>query len=460
MDLLLAHAYFVEQDPREKHPYPPLGLLYLSSHLKRAGLDVGLFDSTFARPGDFERLLAEKRPPIVGISGNLMTRRNVLAMSRVARAHGAIVVLGGPEPFSYAGEYLARGADVVVKGEGELTLGELVPHLLDKGVSGLDHIQGIAFLGPDGRVVETPARPPIADLDAQPFPDRGAVAIDRYMEAWRRHGGGSSVSLITARGCAYQCTWCSHSVFGFTHRRRSPENVADEVESIVSTYHPDKLWYADDVFTVHHRWLFDYAAELKRRGLHMPFETISRQDRLNEEVVRTLADMGCYRLWVGAESGSQRILDAMKRRTNAARMRETFGLLQSHGIQVGTFIMLGYDGETEDDLSATVEYLKSSAPDTFLTTVSYPIKGTEYYRQVADRIVSSRAWEDGSDRDLVVKGRPSRRYYQHAIRWMVNEVARARTEGRGPSAQARRLKAFVNARLGRVGMWWTRHQVS
>ncbi len=458
MDLLLTHAYYLCEDPREKHPYPPLGLLYLSSYLKRDGVDVAIFDSTFSDPAGFRRALVEKRPPIVGISGNLMTRRNVLAMTRVAKECGAMVVLGGPEPYSYADQYLARGADVVVRGEGELTLGELVPHLLTHGVSNLDHILGIAFRGPDGRTVETAVRPAIADLDAQPFPDREAVAIDRYMDAWRRHSGGSAVSLITARGCAYPCTWCSHSVFGHTHRRRSPENVAEEVAAIVSTYNPDKLWYADDVFTVHHRWIFEYAAELKRRGLRVPFETISRQDRLNEEVVRTLADMGCHRLWVGAESGSQRILDAMKRRTKAAGMRDTIALLQRHGIEVGTFIMLGYDGETEDDLSETVEYLKAAAPDTFLTTVSYPIKGTEYHRLVADRIVSTSSWEQGSDRDLRVAGQPSDRYYRFAIRWMVNEVARARQKGRGPRAEARRLKAYVNARIGRVGMWWLRPQ--
>jgi radical SAM superfamily enzyme YgiQ (UPF0313 family) len=286
MDLLLTHAYYLREDPREKHPYPPLGLLYLSSHLKREGVDVRIFDTTFSDPAEFRRVLVDRRPPIVGISGNLMTRRNVLAMSQAAKDCGAIVVLGGPEPYSYADEYLARGADVVVKGEGELTLGELVPHLLNHGVSNLDHIAGIAFRGPDGRTIQTAPRPAIADLDAQPFPDRGAVAIDRYMDAWRRHSGASAVSLITARGCAYPCTWCSHSVFGHTHRRRSAENVAEEVASIVATYNPDKLWYADDVFTVHHRWIFEYAAELERRGLRVPFETISRQDRLNEEIVR------------------------------------------------------------------------------------------------------------------------------------------------------------------------------
>ena len=459
MDLLLTHGYHLEEDPTEKHPYPPLGLLYLSSHLKQGGLEVEIFDSTFNVPADFGRLIANETPPIVGISGNLMTRRNVLAMTRLAKDQGAIVVLGGPEPYSYHEEYLARGADVVVSGEGELTLAELVPHLLGQGAENLGHIPGIAFRAPDGDIVETPARGSLGDLDAQPFPDRGAIDMERYLDAWRRERGRSSVSLITARGCAYQCTWCSHSVFGFTHRRRSPQSVADEVELIVETYHPDMLWYADDVFTVHHRWNLEYAAELKRRGLHVPFEAISREDRLDEEIIQTLADMGCFRLWVGAESDSQRVLDAMKRRTNAARMGEVIGMLQSHGIEAGTFIMLGYEGETPADIAATVDYLKAAAPDTFLTTIAYPIKGTEYYRQVADRVVSPTSWEKGSDRDLTVAGRRSQLFYRFAIRWLVNEVALSREHGHGLRSQTRRLITFFNAWLGRLGMLWTRHQV-
>lgn len=458
MDLLLTHGYYLSEDPEEKHPYPPLGILYLSSHLKDAGVDVGVFDTTFSSMERFDRLLEEARPAIVGISGNLRTRRNVLDMTRRARRHGATVVLGGPEPYSYRQEYLARGADVVVSGEGERTLEELVPRLL-AGDRDLHDVDGIAFLDGDGALRETAQRAPLDDLDAQPFPDREAIDVPRYLDAWRRERGKGAVSLITARGCAYRCTWCSHSVFGFSHRRRSPRNVADEVEGIVDRYDPEMLWYADDVFTVHHRWIDEYAAELQRRRLRLPFEAISREDRLDEEVIRTLADMGCFRLWVGAESGSQRVLDAMQRRTHADRMGEVIDLLRRYGIESGTFIMLGYEGETQSDIEATVDYLKEAAPDTYLTTVAYPIKGTEYYRLVADRVLAASRWEEGSDRDLTVAGRRSRRYYRFAIRWMVNEVAHSRVRGYGPGDLARRMRLRANALAGRLGMRLTRDQV-
>lgn len=453
MDILLTHAYFLAEDAHERRimkPYAPLGILYLASHLKARGFATGVYDATFGSLAEFGALVARERPAVVGIGVNLMTRRNALAMAREARAAGARVVLGGPEPINYAEEYLARGVDVVVAGEGELTLAELVPHLAAHGPAGMAHIAGIAFRE-DGAVVRTAARPAIADLDAQPFPDRGAIDLERYLATWRAHHGEASVSLITARGCPYTCTWCSHSVYGYSHRRRSPANVADELERIVADYRPDAVWYADDVFTINPKWLDAYARELAGRRLAVPFETITREDRLDDAVIRTLAAMGCRRLWVGAESGSQPILDAMKRKTDAARVRKVVRDLRAAGIATGMFVMLGYEGEEEGDLADTVAMLVDADPDTFLTTVSYPIKGTPYWEQVRDRLVAPAAWEESSDRDLVVAGRRSRRYYASATRWLVNEVALARARRSG-APWRRRLRAFLNARLGRLGM--------
>ena len=491
MDLLLSHGYSLVADPHEQRimrPYPPLGLLYISAYLKREDFDVEVYDTTFQTPDDFAAHVARARPPIVGLYANLMTRRTVLESIQACRRAGCHVVVGGPEPANYAAEYLRAGADVVVEGEGELTLAELVPLLLahrrararfaprnavrvseranspDSPVMSnttdlpdLGHVDGIQYLDATGAVARTPAREQIADLDTLPFPDRTAIDIHRYVETWRTHHGLGSVSLITARGCPYRCRWCSHGVFGFTHRRRSPESIADEVEMILATYSPDMLWYADDVFTIHYGWTRRYAAELRARGIRVPFETISREDRLNEEIVGLLAEMGCRRLWVGSESGSQRVLDAMQRRTDAARVREMVKLLQSRGIEAGIFIMLGYEGEEMQDIDATVAHLKASMPDAFLTTIAYPIKGTPFYEEVADRIVSSEAWELSSDRDLTVRGQPSTKFLRHATRWMVNEVElhRRRLGGRPPWLSP---GTYARAKLGRLGMHLTRRE--
>ena len=456
MDLLLANAYFLSLDAEEQRvmrPHPPLGVLYLSSHLKARGIDVGVFDSTFRSLEAFADTLQRDRPPVVGIACNLMTKRNALAMIALAKQHGSRVVIGGPDPPHHAASYLDAGGDVVVIGEGEQTLEELLP-ALSRGAD-LAAIQGLAFKSAGGSVVRTPPRPLLPDLDRQPFPDRSAIDLPAYLTAWRERHGVGTVSLITARGCPYTCTWCSRSVFGETHRRRSVANVADEVEAIVDRYHPERLWYADDVFGIHRGWTIGYARELERRGLRLPFECISRAERIDDAVADALASLGCFRVWIGSESGSQRVLDAMKRKVSVDQVHTAADRLRRRGIEVGMFIMLGYDGEQMSDLQATVDHLKRTSPDVFLTTVSYPIKGTPYYDTVAGRLAAPKAWHEGTDRDLVVRGRPGRRYYDFARRWMTAEVARDQHWRRGRYARA--AKSASSALVGRLGMAVTEH---
>jgi radical SAM superfamily enzyme YgiQ (UPF0313 family) len=471
MDLLLAHGFFLSEDADEQRimrPHPPLGLLYLSSYLKARGVDVGVFDSTFQTVDAFRTCLDRERPPVVGIAVNLMTKRHALRMIAIARAAGARVVVGGPDPPHYAAEYLDAGADVVVIGEGEQTLEELLPPLLTAHTGRLAGVAGIAFLGSrtplrdpataspkdlalaESALIRTPPRALLPDLDSQPFPDRAAVDLTRYLTTWREYHGFAPVSLITARGCPYTCTWCSRSVFGTTHRRRSPANVADEVEEIWGRHRPDRLWYADDVFGIHRGWTLAYAAELQQRRLHLPFECISRAERIDDDVADAFRDLGCWRVWIGAESGSQRILDAMQRRVDVERVVDSTARLRRRGIQVGMFIMLGYDGERTDDLRATVEHLKRAAPDIFLTTVSYPIRGTPYYDAVSSHLARPGSWAQTTDRDLEIRNRPSRRYYDFARRWISGEVARHQYWQRGAYAQAAR--AATSAVVGRIGM--------
>jgi radical SAM superfamily enzyme YgiQ (UPF0313 family) len=454
VDLLLSHAYFLDEDPLEREvmkPYPPLGLLYLSSHLKRRGLAVSVFDGTFKSAADFTALLERERPPVVGFYCNLMTKRTVLRLIPECRRTGSLVVLGGPDVPHYAEDYLDHGADVIVIGEGERTLEELVPRLVARpGSRDLPDIAGLAYRDESGRFVRTAPRALIPDLDAQPFPDREATDIGAYLAAWRGRHGAGSVSLVTARGCPYTCTWCSRSVFGETHRRRSAANVADEVQLIVDRYRPDMLWYADDVFTIHPGFLTKYADEMDRRGLRVPFECISRAERINPAVADTLARLGCHRLWIGSESGSQKVLDAMDRRVTVEQVQHATRLLQGRGIQVGMFIMLGYENEELSDLEATIDHLKRSAPDVFLTTVAYPIKGTPYYERVNGRVRRPGSWAATTDRDLGLADRRSRRYYQHARRWMTGAVAGHAHWQAGRYLRAAR--ATLSAGAGRLGM--------
>ena len=431
MDLLLTHGYFLREDPKELQimkPYVPLGILYLCSHLRQKGFKVEVFDSTFCIYQDLLFALEHTPPAVLGVYANLMTRPKVVKILRAAKAAGWRTVVGGPEPGSYIREYLQAGADVVVIGEGEVTLEELLPALRENSPAALERVNGIAFRLPDGNIHVTPPRAQIANIDLQPWPAREAVDIDQYVQTWRAHHGQGSVSLITARGCAYRCRWCSHQVFGKTHRRRKPASVAQELEWLLGRYAPDMAWFADDVFTIHHSWLYEYAALAKERGLLIPFECITRADRLNEKVVDTLAELRCFRVWIGSESGSQRILDAMERGVTVEQVQHAVALCKSRGIQTGMFLMWGYQGEELSDIFATVEHVKRSDPDVFFTTVAYPIKGTPYFDEVAAQVVSSNPWEQGSDREFRVRGRHSRRFFQFADELLRSEVELTRLQ--------------------------------
>jgi radical SAM superfamily enzyme YgiQ (UPF0313 family) len=449
-DILLTHGYFLWEDEKEQQimkPYPTLGLLYISAYLRRAGFAVEIYDSTWGSKPELYERFARERGGVLGIYTNLITRSNNVGIIAEAKRHGWTVVLGGPESANYTDQYMAHGADVVITGEGEETLAELLPELARRGPHRLHGIAGTTFRDEDGQLITNLPRPQIADIDSLPWPDREQIDLKKYVEVWRTHHGMGSVNLITARGCPYKCKWCSHAVFGYSHRRRNFMDCVEEVQHINDVYKPDQVWYSDDVFTISHRWLYDYAAELKRRNLKLPFETISRADRMmKDDVLKTLADMGCYRIWIGAESGSQRILDAMQRGVTVEQVEWATKAAQRHGIQVGMFLMWGYDGEELEDIEATVEQVKKWNPNLFLTTVAYPIKNTPYYNKVADQAVMTKEWSAGTDRDFVIKGRHSRTYYKHADKWLRNEVAAFRAEAENPAEAAARRADALQAR--------------
>jgi anaerobic magnesium-protoporphyrin IX monomethyl ester cyclase len=448
-DVLLTHGYFLFEDEKEMQimrPYPTLGLLYISAFLRRVGMDVEVFDSTFApRQQLFDRLARGRG--VIGIYTNLMTRKPVLAIIAAAKRHGWTVILGGPESANYPSEYLASGADVVVTGEGETTMAELLPALASRGPNALHAVAGIVFRDGAGLVVTNVERSKIADLDSIPWPDRAQIDQARYVNVWREHHGMGSVNMITARGCPYKCNWCSHAVFGYTHRRRSFLDSAAELQHIMEAYRPDQVWYADDVFTISHPWLYGYAQELKRRNLRVPFETISRADRMmKDEVLKTLADMGCYRIWIGSESGSQRILDGMQRGVQVEQVVWAVQAAKRYGIQVGMFLMWGYPGEEIEDIAATVDLVRRCQPEIHLTTVAYPIKNTGYFRKTEELVVLDKEWSDATDRDHRIRGRHSRGYYKQADAWLNNEVEATRIELQNPCEAAQRRAAAMQAR--------------
>ncbi len=457
MDVLLTHGYFLTEDEKEMRvmkPYPPLGILYLSAFLKERGVAASVYDTTFRSFDEFLRFIAQNRPPVVGIASNLMTKRNVIRQMKACASHGCRVIVGGPDVPEYAEEYVRAGADAAVIGEGEETSLELLEALRKGG--NLERVSGIAFRNGDGAIVRTPARTLIADLDALPLPDRDAIAMEEYLSAWRLRHGAGSVSLICARGCPYTCTWCSRSVYGDTHRRRSVSKVVDEIAMIREKYRPDMLWFADDVFTMSHSWFREFYREMKKRGIRVPFECITRADRLNEEIIRCMSELGAFRIWYGSESGSQRILDAMERKVTVGQIRETTKLVRKFGIQAGMFVMLGYPGEEIGDIDETAEHLKAANPDAFLTTVAYPIKGTKFYGEVRDSLRTPGDWSSYSDREIRYRRTYSDGFYWFAHRYLVNEVEHHRLRQNGHGTFSARAATLAKARLARAAMALTK----
>jgi anaerobic magnesium-protoporphyrin IX monomethyl ester cyclase len=429
MNILFTHGYFLNEDPKElqiMRPYVPLGILYISAYLDQQGFKNEVFDSTFSSLDKLKEKISLTKPDALAIYTNLMTKLNVLKIIKYVRTEPTLdhvkIILGGPEVRNHSENFLNYGADFIIIGEGEETTLELIRVLSSDTITALNSIKGIAYLQ-NGTLITTPERALIKDINLLPFPSREKIDFTPYLNGWKKHHGYSMMSVNTMRGCPYTCKWCSRAVYGGTYRRRSPQLVAQELKYIKDTYNPDMIWFVDDVFTIHHKWLTEFAAEVKKLDAIIPYEVISRADRLNEEVIKILKESGCFRVWVGAESGSQKIIDAMDRRVDVMQTRKMINLTKEHGIEAGTFIMLGYPGETKEDIKETIEHLVQSNPSQYTITIAYPIKGTELYNEVKNEFLDQRLeWETSTDRDIDFKRTYPKQYYQYAIQWVMNEV--------------------------------------
>lgn len=426
MSVLLTHGYFLKEDPKEMkimRPYPPLGLLYISSYLDKTGVEHQVFDSTFSSSEEQFKAIRSLKPKVLAVYVNLMTRKNVVALMRSINEDPELdirIILGGPETRYHIEEFLDHGADILVIGEGEKTAHEVISAILSDR-DDLSQIDGIAFRK-NGKTTKTKEREKIKDLDEITFPARERIDMEPYLSTWKEHHGGSCLSVSTMRGCPYTCKWCSRAVYGLSYRRMSPKRVVDELEYLNNKYGADRYWFVDDVFTVSHKWMTAFVNELEKRNVKIQYECITRADRMNDEVIELLRRSGCFRVWIGAESGSQRIIDKMDRRVKVEQVRDMIIASKAKGLEAGTFIMLGYPGETQEDIEATIEHLKTSDPDQFTITLTYPIKGTELWSETEDIQTASLDWSQSSDRDIELERNFSTRFYDLAIRRVVNEV--------------------------------------
>lgn len=426
MSILLTHTYYLYEDDKEQKimkPYAPLGLLYISAYLNENAIENHLYDSTFYSKAEQLNFIEEKQPKVVAIYTNLMTKINVIILINLLKNEEKYgfpkLILGGPDITYNCENYLNTGVDFLILGEGEQTTLELYNAI----INGEDYsmVSGIAYLE-NGALKKTAPRIKMKDLSELPLPNRAAIPIDKYLDTWKSNHGMSSMTVSTQRGCPYTCKWCSTAVYGQSYRRRPSDLVAAELRMLKETYNPDSIWFVDDVFTVSHKWIRSFHEDVIKQDAVIPFECITRAERLNDEILKLLKEAGCYRIWIGAESGSQKIIDAMDRRVDINVVKEAIQKTNALGMETGTFIMVGYPGEDEEDISETIDYLKAADPTHFTITVAYPIKGTSLYNDIENKITIQPNWETSTDRDIEFTRTYSRKFYDFAIRRIVNEV--------------------------------------
>ncbi len=449
MKVLLTHGYFISEDEKEQkimRPYPPLGILYISAYLKQHDIKTEIFDSTFSDRDTFKKNLLTTSPDVIAFYVNLMTKLNILQLVKWIRKNEELqhckIIFGGPDVTYNMTEYLNSGADFIVAGEGEETMLQLLSEL-NKPASDFTAVNGIAFINKENKLVQTPERTKIKDIDTLPLPDRQSINLQKYLDTWNNFHGESTISVSTQRGCPYSCKWCSRAVYGQSYRRRSAKKVAEELEMLLSNYDNKTFWFVDDVFTISHKWLAEFNDEITKRNLKIKYECISRADRMNEEVIKLLKSSGCFRIWIGSESGSQKIIDAMDRRVDVMQVRQMIKLTKKYGIEAGTFIMLGYPGETKADIEETIFHLKDSLPDHFTITVAYPIKGTPLFAEVENIQTHNITWNTATDRDRDFKRTYPKRYYDFAVRRVVNEANFAKLKNDGKSFSKTGIKLFL-----------------
>ncbi len=415
-DILFTHSYFLRFDPKEygaMMPYAPLGTLYAAAYLRSRGLKCQLFDSMLASdPGEISLYLDRYSPKIVVIYDddfNYLTkmclermREAAFRMTALAKTRGCTVIVHGSDPADHAESYIDHGADFVVLGEGEITLSELVSAVKD-GSHDVGKIQGIAYRDKSG-LERSVKRPLLHDLDTLPFPARDFIDFRSYRKAWERHGYFST-NIVTTRGCPFHCNWCAKPIYGQVYHSRSPENVIAEMLQIRENIRPDHLWFCDDIFGLKPGWVEKFAGLLSGEKGKIPFKCLSRADLLlRDDTIRNLGRAGCHTVWIGAESGSQKILDAMEKGTTIEQIRLSASQLRTSGIRVGFFLQFGYPGEDREDIDKTLRLVKECKPDEIGISVSYPLPGTPFFEKVRSELGEKQNWVDSQDLHLMFRG--------------------------------------------------------
>ena len=430
-NILFSHSYFLRFDPKQwalGQPYPPLATIYAAAYMRGKGFEVALFDALFAvGPDELKRHLEKHQPRFFVIYDdgfNYLTkmcltnmREAAFAMSRMAKEHGCTVIMSGSDSTDHYKEYLAQGADFILLGEAELTLHELIT-AISNGERDCYHIKGLAFKGEE-IPIKTPGRPLIKDLDSLPQPAWDLINMEMYRNTWLKHAGYFSLNMSTTRGCPFRCNWCAKPIYGNRYNARSPRHVVNELKWLKKKYQFDHIWFCDDIFGIKPGWLNEFADIVEEEGLQFHFKMQGRADLLlQEDNVCALQRAGCDNVWMGAESGSQKILDAMDKGTTIGQIGEATRLLKKNHIKPSFFIQFGYPGETMEDILMTIHMINDLLPYEIGISVSYPLPGTLFYERVKADLKEKTNWTDSDEMALMFRNNYPPAFYKQLHRYI------------------------------------------
>jgi anaerobic magnesium-protoporphyrin IX monomethyl ester cyclase len=466
IDILFGQSYYLRFDPKlweARQPYPPLGTLYAASYLRAGGYRVALFDAMLAQSEDEWEAALEAHQPRLAVlyedNFNYLSKMCLLRMRQaafrmidMARRHDCTVIAAGSDASDHAQAYLEQGADFVLIGEGEATLAELADRLSGRSKQAFCEIPGLAYREEDKRLVKTGRRPDLKDLDSLPFPAWDLVDVERYRRIWMEKHGYFSMNLATTRGCPFHCNWCAKPIWGQRYHTRSPENVVEEMRWLKRTYAPNHLWINDDIFGLKAGWVKRFAELVEAHEARIPFKSLNRVDLLlRPGEVEALKQAGCQIVWMGAESGSQKILDAMDKGTQVEQIYAASQRLHAAGIQVGFFLQFGYPGETLADIQRTLQMVSECEPDDIGVSVSYPLPGTPFYERVRVQLGVRQNWIDSEDLAMLYHGPFSTDFYRQ-----LHQVVHANFRRQRAARRLRRGEGQAMKNLARWGLESTR----
>lgn len=429
--ILFSHSYFMRFDPKQwatGQPYAPIGTLYAASLMRKHGHDVSFFDTMFAYgPEEVIIPLQKNRPKYFVIYDdgfNYLTkmcltnmREAAFEMMKFARQIGCKVIVSSSDATDHFEKYLQEGADFVLLGEAEQTLFELIT-AIDQNKTEFFSIQGLAFKE-KGAVVKTVRRNVMKELDELPFPAWDLVDIEAYRKIWLKHKGYFSLNIATTRGCPFKCNWCAKPIYGNRYNSRSPQNVVAELKMLKQKLAFDHIWFCDDIFGLKPGWVHEFAGLVEKEKLSFKFKIQARADLLvQENYIKDLARAGCENIWMGAESGSQKILDAMDKGTTIEQIFEATKLLRKNNIHPSFFIQFGYPGETKEDIIKTIGMINQLLPHEIGISISYPLPGTGFYEKVKSDLIEKTNWTDSDELALMFRNTYKPAFYKQLHRYV------------------------------------------